>query len=99
MQYIITKIIRTTYKGIITWPHRVWSLRKPVERDRWLFGHNGFGMIIFAFLVAAIAPLVVWGFACLRYGSKNVPNILLGNYDLDNNHITGSKPPIQRKVG
>ena len=89
MQNTILNIIKKTCNKIIAFLHKIWSLRKPVERDRWLFGHNGFGMIIFAFLVAAIAPLIVWGFACLRYGSKNVPNILLGNYDLDNNHITG----------
>lgn len=82
MQNTILNIIKKTCNKIIAFLHKIWSLRKPVERDRWLFGHNGFGMIIFAFLVAAIAPLIVWGFACLRYGSKNVPNILLGNYDL-----------------
>ncbi|WP_304219146.1 hypothetical protein, partial [Phocaeicola plebeius] len=70
-------------------PQKIWALRKPVERDRWLFGHTGLGMIIFAILVATIVPLIIWGVACLIHGSKNVPNILLGNYDLDNNQITG----------
>ena len=70
-------------------PQKIWALRKPVERDRWLFGHTGLGMIIFAILVATIVPSIIWGVACLIHGSKNVPNILLGNYDLDNNQITG----------
>ena len=37
----------------------IWK-KKPIERDRWLFGHNGFGMIKFATLIATIVPLFIW---------------------------------------
>ena len=40
-------------------PKKIWALRKPVERDRWLFGHTGLGMIIFAIFVATIVPYMV----------------------------------------
>lgn len=57
--------------------------KKPIERDRWLFGHNGFGMIKFATFIAAIVPLIIW---LLTFRVPNLENKLLGNYDTSANH-------------
>lgn len=37
------------------------SLLKPVERDRWLFAHSGWGMVFFACFMAVFIPLLIWG--------------------------------------
>lgn len=61
---------------LLTW-------KRPIERDRWLFGHNGLGMIRFATCIAAIVPLFIWLLTC------RVPSLekkLLGNYDTTANH-------------
>lgn len=86
--------IREILLMVIAWGKNKLKLVKPIERDRWLFGHTGHGMIIFAIIVAGIAPILVWAAVTLRnkllgIADSNVPNILLGNYDLDNTQITG----------
>ena len=57
--------------------------KRPIERDRWLFGHNGFGMIKFATFIAAIVPLFIW---FLTLWVPFLEKKLLGNYDTSANH-------------
>lgn len=63
------------------------TLKRPVERDRKLFGHNGSGMIQFALCVAIIVPFVIW-VATLCFSDINYR--LLGNYDTDVTELKGT---------
>ena len=57
--------------------------KKPIERDRWLFGHNGFGMIKFATFIATAVPLLIW---LLTFWVPYLDVLLLGNYDTGGGH-------------
>ena len=64
---------------------RLTGKKRPIERDRWLFGHNGFGMIKFATLIATIVPLFIW---ILTIWVPCLDDLLLGNYDTGGEHYS-----------
>lgn len=68
---------------------RIASYIKPVERDRWLFGHNGYGMIISAIVIAIFVPIVIWAITTFFCGSDKTTSLLLGNYDTDVTNLRG----------
>ena len=70
------------------------TLKKPVERDRWLFGGSGFGMIIFAVIVAMVVPLIILcGVEIHQHvanPSTQVNEMLLGNFDTNVTELSGT---------
>lgn len=93
-------MIRTIFSKIKAWIKSFFSfvlcvltLRKPIERDRWLFGGSGSGMIILAIVIASIVPLVIWGSMEVQHyfeSSSDINKILLENYDTDISSLSGS---------
>lgn len=89
-------MIRTVLSKIINWTKSFFSivlciltLKKPIERDRWLFGRSGVGMIVLAVVIAVILPLMIWGVMEVDQ-SAEINEILLGNYDTDVSSLSGS---------
>ena len=79
--------IKKTIIYIIT--YILWALsgcKKPVERDRWLFGGSGYGMLKFAIIIAIVVPLIIW---CISV-PFNSSDLLLGNYDTDVSKLSGT---------
>ena len=79
--------IKKTIIYIIT--YILWALsgcKKPVERDRWLFGGSGYGMLKFAIIIAIVVPLIIW---CISV-PFNSSDSLLGNYDTDVSKLSGT---------
>lgn len=78
--------------GTILMTALTWS--KPVKRDRWLFGTNGSGMVIFAIIVAVLAPFLIWGGCWIAQNTfkKNlkINEVLLTNYDTDVTELRGT---------
>lgn len=71
----------------------VLTLRKPIERDRWLFGRSGVGMIVLAVVIAVILPLMIWGIMEVQHHfdrTSEINEMLLGNYDADVSSLSGS---------
>lgn len=70
------------------------TLKKPVERDRWLFGRSGFGMLVFAATIATVVPLIIWGGVEIQQHIVNpstpMNEKLLGNYDTDVTELSGA---------
>ena len=71
-------------------------INKPIERDRWLFGGSGSGMIILAIVIATIVPLVIWCAMEVQHyiepssePSSDINKILLENYDTDVSSLSG----------
>ena len=64
--------------------------KKPIERDRWLFGHNGFGMIKFALRVAIIVPIIICLVSLIFFDHKGINKSLLGNYETDVTKMKGA---------
>lgn len=86
----IKRIISSVLRVLI----RVLTIvNKPIERDRWLFGGSGSGMIILAIVIATIVPLVIWGVMEVQHylePSSDINKILLENYDTDVSSLSGS---------
>lgn len=62
------------------------GFKKPIERDRWLFGGSGFGMLVFAIIIVIVVPFIIW-FISFRFINSNA---LLGKYDTDISRLTGT---------
>lgn len=67
------------------------GLKNPVNRDRWLFGRKGSGMVIFAIVIAVLVPLIIWGFAeaITKINNLELHTLLLNNYDTATGHSNG----------
>lgn len=61
--------------------------KKPVNRDRWLFGRKGTGMLKFAVSFALLVPLILY---LVSIPISEVDKILLGNYDTDVSVLSGT---------
>lgn len=96
---IIKNIVLNPIKWVLSWfgtiALTILTLRKPVERDRWLFGRNGFGMIMLSVVIAVVVPCVIWiGTSILdkcNPREKLGPEVvLLSNYDTDVKSLEGT---------
>lgn len=67
------------------------GFKNPVNRDRWLFGRKGSGMVIFAIVIAVLVPLIIWGFAeaITKINNLELHTLLLNNYDTATGHSNG----------
>jgi len=67
------------------------GLKNPVNRDRWLFGRKGSGMVIFAIVIAVLVPLIICGISevITRINSLELNTLLLNNYDSGEGHSNG----------
>ena len=91
--------IRKGVKWLIRWIGTivltVLTLKKPVERDRWLFGRNGFGMIMLSIVIAIVVPFVIWcgTFVWDKFlypkESLSPEVVLLTNYETDVKSLEG----------
>lgn len=79
----IGRMLRIIGTGILT----ILTFKKPVNRDRWLFGRKGTGMLKFAVYVALLVPIILYLISLLI---PNVETILLGNYDTDVSVLSGT---------
>lgn len=67
------------------------GFKNPVNRDRWLFGRKGSGMVIFAIVIAVLVPLIIWGGAeaITKINNLELQTLLLNNYDTGTGHSNG----------
>lgn len=88
MASIIKERVKRACNKVSTWFLFLLTFgKKPVERDRWLFGRNGSGMVKFALCVAILVPTIIGSVALLV---PDAENLLLGNYDTDVTELNGS---------
>ncbi len=67
------------------------GFKKPVNRDRWLFGRKGSGMVIFAIVISVLVPFIIWGSSevITKLNNLELNTLLLNNYDTGKGHSNG----------